>query len=199
LDCLEQISGKSSTCINFSYNIFYTKVVSTNIMSLKYLILGTVMSLMTLVPSLSAQAQTKAQNIELKVYTENQDKKSCPNKFTAKEQAQPYREGGFATDGSANLSAIATNISITASNNYSVTWVGTLKPNYAKCLASAGISAVDGTKYEGNSRLRMHFVKGKVYFMLDLAGESDPNNYPLIVLKKGLKNGNPIWTWGGSD
>lgn len=168
-------------------------------MSFQHIILGTVMSLMTLAASLSAQAQTKAQKIELKLYTENQDKKSCPDKFIAKEQAQPYREGGFATDGSANLSAIATNISITASNNFSVTWVGTLKPNYAKCLASAGVSAVDGEKNEGNSRLRMHFVKGKVYLMLDLAGEPDPNDYPLVVLKKGVKNGNATWTWGGTD
>jgi hypothetical protein len=168
-------------------------------MSFQHIILGTVMSLMTLAASLSAQAQTKAQKIELKLYTENQDKKSCPDKFIAKEQAQPYREGGFATDGSANLSAIATNISITASNNFSVTWVGTLKPNYAKCLASAGVSAVDGEKYQGNSRLRMHFVKGKVYFMLDLAGDRDPNDYPLVVLKKGVKNGNATWTWGGTD
>ncbi|MBD2525858.1 hypothetical protein [Nostoc sp. FACHB-133] len=45
----------------------------------------------------------------------------------------------------------------------------------------------------------MHFVKGKVYFMLDLAGGSDPNNYPLIVLNNSFKNGNPAWTWGGSD
>jgi hypothetical protein len=166
---------------------------------LKHIILGTVMSLITLASTLSAHAQTKAQNIELKIYTENEDKKSCPDKFIVKEKAQPYREGGFATDGSANLSAIATNISITASNNYSVTWVGTLKPNYAKCLGSAGVTAVDGTKSEGNSHLRMHFVKGKVYLLLDLAGKPDANNYPLTVVKKGVKNGNATWTWAGSD
>jgi hypothetical protein len=35
--------------------------------------------------------------------------------------------------------------------------------------------------------------------MLDLAGGFDPNNYPLIVLKQGIKIGNPTWTWGGTD
>ena len=45
----------------------------------------------------------------------------------------------------------------------------------------------------------MHFVKGKVYLILDLAGSSDANDYPLEVLKNSLKNGNPAWTCGGTD
>jgi hypothetical protein len=32
-----------------------------------------------------------------------------------------------------------------------------------------------------------------------MAGGFDPNNYPLVVVNKGLKNGNPTWSWGGSD
>jgi putative transposase len=40
---------------------------------------------------------------------------------------------------------------------------------------------------------------GFVHFILDLAGTSDPNDYPLIVLKNSIKNGNPSWTWGGTD
>ncbi|MEY3223783.1 MAG: hypothetical protein RLZZ203_2639, partial [Cyanobacteriota bacterium] len=27
----------------------------------------------------------------------------------------------------------------------------------------------------------------------------DANNYPLIVVKQGMKKGNPVWTWGGTD
>ena len=62
------------------------------------------------------------------------------------------------------------------------------------------ITKINGEKYTGNiNHLRLHFVKGKVYFMLDLAGGFDPNNYPLIVLKQGMKIGNPVWTWGGTD
>jgi hypothetical protein len=78
--------------------------------------------------------------------------------------------------------------------------VGKLKPNYSKCLGAAGITKVDSEKYTGTTNyLRMHFVKGKVYFFLDLAGGFDANDYPLVVLKQSLKNGNPTWTWGGTD
>ncbi|PAX59944.1 hypothetical protein CK510_04405 [Brunnivagina elsteri CCALA 953] len=151
---------------------------------------------MSSVTGLRVQAET----IDLKINSENEQKNDCPNKFSITEKAQPYREGGFAVDGTANLGLIATNISMTASNSFSATWTGTLKPKFAKCLASAGMTTVDGKKYEGNTNyLRIHFVKGKVYLMLDLAGASDPNNYPLIVLKKGAKNGNLTWTWGGTD
>ncbi|MBO3461350.1 hypothetical protein G7B40_038715 [Aetokthonos hydrillicola Thurmond2011] len=98
------------------------------ILSSKHLILGIAIGSLSLFPTLSAQAQ----NIELKVYSENENKQSCPSKVVATEVSQPYREGSFATDGSANLSAIATNLSITNSNNFSVTWVGTLKPIYGE-------------------------------------------------------------------
>jgi hypothetical protein len=155
-----------------------------------------VICLMSLFTGLRVQAGT----INLKINSENEQKSNCPNQFTITEKAQPYREGGFATDGTANLSLIATNISMTARNSFSATWVGTLKPKFAKCLASAGITTIDSQRYEGNTNyLRMHFVKSKVYLMLDLAGGYDPNNYPLIVLKKGTKNGNATWTWGGTD
>jgi hypothetical protein len=144
--------------------------------------------------------RVQAETIDLKINTLNDQKTDCPNKFTITQKAQPYREASFAVDGTANLGLIATNISITTSNVFSATWVGTLKPKFIKCLASAGMTTVDSQKYEGNTNyLRMHFVKGKVYLILDLAGDSDPNNYPLTVLKQGIKNGNATWTWGGSD
>jgi hypothetical protein len=164
------------------------------------LILGTTIGLLPLLSNWCVQAQNKSQNIELKVYSENEQKQSCPDKVIVTEKAHPYQEGSFSTDGSVNLSAYASNISVQASNNFSVTWVGTLKPKYAKCFASAGMTKVDGEDYSGKiNYLRMHFVKGKVYFILDLAGGSDPNDYPLVVLKNSFKNGNPAWTWGGSD
>lgn len=169
------------------------------ILSRHLIIIGVCIVSLSASLGLSAQAQG-LQTIELKVHSENQQKTSCPDNIVVTEQPHPYQEGSFATDGSVNLSAIATNISVSASNSFSVTWVGTLKPKYAKCLASAGITKVDGKDYSGHSNyLRMHFVKGKVYFILDLAGTSDPNDYPLIVLKNSIKNGNPSWTWGGTD
>ncbi|MBN3898615.1 MAG: hypothetical protein HWQ41_26100 [Nostoc sp. NOS(2021)] len=164
------------------------------------LIIGTSIALLPLLSNWRVQAQNQSQNIELKVYSENEQKQSCPDKVIVTEKSHPYQEGSFATDGSINLSAYASNISVQASNSFSVTWVGTLKPRYAKCFASAGMTNIDGQAYsEHLNYLRMHFVKGKVYFILDLAGGSDPNNYPLVVLNNSFKNGNPAWTWGGSD
>jgi len=171
-----------------------------NIISFRLLILGAGITLVPLLSSLSTSAQNPSQNIELKVYSENEQKQSCPDKVSVTEKPRPYQEGSFTTDGSVNLSAYASNISVLTSNNFSVTWVGKLKPRYTKCSASAGMSKFDGQDYSGNiNYLRMHFVKAKVYFILDLAGGSDPNNYPLVVLKNSLKNGNPAWSWGGSD
>ena len=155
---------------------------------LNNLTMGISIILLYLFSSFSVQAQKGGNKIELKVYSENVQKKSCPDKVIVTEIPQPYREASFATDGSVNLSEYANNISISTSNSFSTTWVGTLKPKYAQCFASAG-----------NSRYRLHFVKGKVYFMLDLAGGFDPNNYPLMVIKQGMKIGNPVWTWGGTD
>jgi hypothetical protein len=168
--------------------------------STQSLTIGISIILLSLFSSFNVQAQKGANKIELKVYSENEQKQNCPEKVIVTEIPRPYQEGGFATDGSVNLSEYANNISITAKNSFSTTWVGKLKPKYAKCSAAAGITKIDGEQYAGNTNyLRLHFVKGKVYFMLDLAGGSDPNNYPLIVLKQGMKNGNPIWTWGGTD
>ncbi len=164
------------------------------------LTIGISIILLSLFPAFNVQAQKGANKIELKVYSENDQKQSCPQKVIVTEIPRPYQEGSFATDGSVNLSEYANNISITANNSFSTTWVGTLKPKYVKCFASAGITKIDGEKYTGNTNyLRLHFVKGKVYFMLDLAGGFDPNDYPLIVLKQGMKTGNPVWTWGGTD
>jgi hypothetical protein len=168
--------------------------------SLQAFTIGTSIILLSLLPSSYVQAQKQENKIELKVYNANQEQKNCPDKIIATEIPQPYREGGFATDGSVNLSQYANNISISNKNSFSTTWVGTLKPKYAGCSGAAGMSKVDGQEYTGNTNyLRAHFVKGKVYFMLDLAGGYDANNYPLIVLKQGIKKGNPVWTWGGTD
>ncbi len=155
----------------------------------KRVILGVSIILLPLLSNLSAQAQIKTGTTELKVYREDQQKQSCPDKVTIIETPQPYREGSFATDGfAANLNAIASNLTVSASDSFSTTWVGTLKPNYVKCFGAAG-----------SDKFKIHFVKGKIYFTLDLAGEYDSNDYPLVVLKKGIKNGNPTWTWGGTD
>ncbi|MBD2344380.1 hypothetical protein [Anabaena subtropica] len=168
--------------------------------SFRLLIISASIALLPLLSNLSASAQNNLQKIELKVYSTNEQKQTCPDTVIVTEKPRPYQEGSFTTDGSVNLNTYASNISVLTSNNFSVTWVGKLKPRYAKCVGSAGMTKVDGQDYSGNiNYLRMHFVKGKVYFILDLAGGFDPNDYPLVVLNNSLKNGNPAWTWGGSD
>ena len=81
---------------------------------------------LSLFPSLNVQAQKGGNKIELKIYSENEQKQSCPDKIIVTEISRPYQEGSFATDGSVNLSEYANNISVSANNSFSTTWVGTL-------------------------------------------------------------------------
>ena len=45
----------------------------------------------------------------------------------------------------------------------------------------------------------MQFDKGKVYLILDMTGRYDANNLTPTIRNQGVKDGNPIWTWTGSD
>jgi hypothetical protein len=84
------------------------------------LIIGTSIALLPLLSNWHIQAQNQSQNIELKVYSENEQKQSCPDKVIVTEKPHPYQEGSFSTVGSVNLSAYASNISVQASNSFSV-------------------------------------------------------------------------------
>ncbi len=123
----------------------------------------------------------------------------CPDKVNLTETSRPYREGGYTIDGSANLSAIADNFTIATTDDFSVTWVGKLKPKYSKCKATAGIFRVGGEAYQGHSYLRLRFVRGKVCLILDMTGKPDANDFTTVILQKSVRNGNPSWTWGGTD
>jgi len=57
----------------------------------------------------------------------------------------------------------------------------------------------NGEPFEGHSYLRMRFVNDKVYLILDMTGLSDANGLMPVILNKGVKDGNPTWTWGGTD
>ena len=82
---------------------------------LKHLILGASIVLLPLLSNLSVPAQNQSQKIELKVYSQNEQKQSCPEKVIVTEQSRPYQEGSFTTDGSANSSAYASNILVLSS------------------------------------------------------------------------------------
>ncbi len=155
-------------------------------------------SLAALLSSLPAQAA----NLELQVFRtiDTQDPSvRCPAKVVLTETPQPYREGSYAIDGKANLSAIANGFTIADSNDFSVTWVAKLKPQYSQCKATARIVKAGNENFSGHSYLTMQFVSGKAYLILDMTGMSDANSLTTAILKQSVQRGNPVWSWGGTD
>ncbi|KAM3093061.1 hypothetical protein ACKFKF_30145 [Phormidesmis sp. 146-12] len=155
-------------------------------------------AILSVLPAVSASAAS----IEMRVLDAIDAQGSngrCPEKVVLTEASRPYREGGYTIDGSANLSAIVEKVAIAATDDFSVTWVGKLKPQYSKCRATASMAKVGGAAYQGHSYLRMRFVGGKAYLILDMTGMSDANDSTTVILNKSVKNGNPNWTWGGTD
>jgi hypothetical protein len=123
----------------------------------------------------------------------------CPDTLTVTETLQPYREGSYGIEGRADLTAIATDGAIASSDPFSVTWVGTLQPQYRDCQAAAGMVSIDGEAYQGHSYLRLRLTEGKAYLILDMTGLRDPNNYTTVIIDRGMDQGQPTWVWGGSD
>ena len=147
-----------------------------------------------------AAAPAQARSIEMQVYPAiDYPAVRCPETVTVAEQPQPYREGGYTIDGSANLSQLTDRFSIAATDDFSVTWVGTLKPAFRQCKATARIVKSDNEAYLSHSYLRLRFMGGKVYLILDMTGMSDANQLTTVILRKGVRNGNPFWSWGGTD
>lgn len=138
--------------------------------------------------TLSAQAET----VQLEVYPllDNPSGAKCPKVIVIQENSKPY-EGGYTVEGQGTLSAIATSIQKSTSDQFSVTWVATLKPEYRKCQASAGAN--------DHSYLRSRLISGKLFLILDMTGLKDANSYTPKILKSGIFKGNPIWIWGGTD
>ncbi len=123
----------------------------------------------------------------------------CPTEIAIAETPRPYQEGGYTIDGIASLSWLARTFKIEQSDNFSVIWAGKLQPKYANCRASASISKMDGEDFTGHSYLRMRLIDKKAYLILDMTGMRDANDLTTVILQKGVKSGNPTWTWGGSD
>lgn len=141
-----------------------------------------------------------ASTIEFRLHAAGDPRQmSCPEKVIAYQTAQPYRQGGYQTDGMVNLQAIATQVSIAQTDPFSVSWVGALKPQFQNCRATAGMSFVDGQRYGEHSYLRLRLLQGKAYFILDMTGLQDANELTPVILDKGMRQANPHWTWGGTD
>ncbi|MDA0268430.1 MAG: hypothetical protein O3A14_16095 [Cyanobacteria bacterium] len=144
-------------------------------------------------------AAALATTIELNLLPVNGPSQTCPATLVAHETLRPYFEGGFATDGMIKLRDIATDITLSQSDLFSASWVGTLKPQYRDCEASAIINSIDGEVFQGHSFLRVQLVDGQARVSLDMTGIEDANGYTSVILFKGIREGNPRWAWGGTD
>jgi hypothetical protein len=129
----------------------------------------------------------------------NETAGNCPTQLIAHETPRPYFEGGFARDGMIKLADIATNIRLTTFDSFSTTWVGDLKPEYQTCQASAIIHQVDGESFVGHSYLEVRLYRGQAEFRLDMTGIRDANGFTTVITAWGIRDGNPRWTWGGTD
>lgn len=123
----------------------------------------------------------------------------CPKSLTVSETHQPYREGSYALDGRAPLEAIATGWRLDTRDVFSASWLGTLRPAWRRCQASAGMVRVAGNELQGHSYLRVRFFGGQMRLILDMAGMRDPNSSTPAILSAGVKEGVPVWSWGGTD
>lgn len=140
-----------------------------------------------------------ANTIEMSVLPMNGPQARCPENLIAHETPQPYFEGGYATDGMIKLRDVATNIRLIQSDRFSTTWVGTLKPEYRDCQASGGMVSIDSEDFQGPSYLRIQLVGGQIKAILDMTGIADANGFTTVITYRGLREGNPRWTWAGTD
>jgi hypothetical protein len=161
--------------------------------------IATVASSSITVGQLASQAM--AEPLILKVYPTNDRPLAavCPETVTINSQSRPYREGGYTIDGNAKLSWLAGKFQIAATDEFSVTWSAKLNRKYASCKATAGISKAYGEDFTGHSYLRMRFVGGQVFLILDTTAMYDANDQTTVILNQEVRNGNPYWSWGGTD
>lgn len=160
------------------------------------------LSLLSFGTAVLATLPAQAAPIKLQVFKSidaQENNHTCPPTVTVTQQSQPYREGGYAIDGSAKLGWLAESFTLAASDAFSATWVAKLKPQYRTCKAAAGMFQEGSDRYQGHSYLRLRFVDGKVYLILDMTGMSDANGLTPAITRKAVQQGNPVWTWAGTD
>jgi hypothetical protein len=154
---------------------------------------------LSLLSNLSAAALASTINLSVLPLSSSRAVQRCPEKLIAYQTPQPYREGGYAIDGMINLSDIATDITISQSDVFSTIWVGKLKPEYQNCQASGGMISINEEAYQGHSYLRVQMIDGQVKVILDMTGMRDANGSTTVIIYRGMRDGNPRWTWGGTD
>lgn len=142
---------------------------------------------------LSIPAQAEPLVLEVYPFSDASDA-ICPQQIVVIEEAKAF-SGRFTVDGKAELKAFAESFSIVNKDAFSVTWEAKLNPQYRQCKATAGLS--DDSRYL--SYLRMRFIDGKVLLILDMTGLRDVNRFTPTIFSQDVKNGNPVWQWGGTD
>lgn len=140
-----------------------------------------------------------ATTIELEVLPTLDSTGTCPEQLIAHETPRPRMEGGYSRDGMIKLRDIAKDVRVARSTPFSTTWVATLKPEFRDCEGTAIINAIDGDPYEGHSYIQVQLADGEVTATLDMTGIPDANSYTSTLMFGGMREGNPRWTWGGSD
>ena len=122
----------------------------------------------------------------------------CPKEVKVMIQPSPYREGSYDSSGKAQIQEIAAAVEFEGSDRFSVTWRARLKPEYRSCVGTAGLIENKDASMS-RSLLRMRFLNGNAYFILDTTGIADINGYTITILEQKIKAGNPSWRWGGAD
>jgi hypothetical protein len=148
----------------------------------------------------SAQADTPKPQVQtLRVYSMSDiPQGKCPKEVKVTIQPSPYREGGYSSSGKAQLQPIAEAVEFEGSDRFSVTWRARLKPQYRSCIGTAGLVRSDDAPMS-NLLVRMRFVNGNAYFIVDSTGIPDANDYTTVILQQKIEGGNPSWRWGGTD
>jgi hypothetical protein len=123
----------------------------------------------------------------------------CPTEFSLTETSRPYYEGGYTIDGAASLGWFARPFKIEKTDEFSVTWVAKLQIKYHNCQATAKITKINGESFDDHSYLRMRFINEKAYLILDMTGMRDANGLTTVIIKEDVKNGDPLWSWSGTD
>lgn len=124
---------------------------------------------------------------------------ACPTSLSLEQTRQPYREGSYAIDGRADLAGIASGWRLASRDPFSATWEASLLPAFRGCRAAAGIVRVNNEPSADHPYLRMRFSEGRLQLILDMTGLRDPNGYTTTLLRAAVRQGQPVWTWGGSD
>jgi hypothetical protein len=152
------------------------------------------LSLGVAIPMCFLSIPAQAEQLRLEVYPSSDAPNSaCPEQVAITEESKAH-SGGFTVSGLADLKSFAGPFSVVSKDAFSVTWAAKLKPQYTRCKATAGLNDNRCLSY-----LRMRFIDGKVLVILDMTGLRDVNRFTPTILSQGIKNGNPVWQWGGTD